>query len=135
MFRVGGFVTVGMVAVLVFGSIGGCSSFGYYDHRPVRQSHVYVEPQPVHVTRIAADHVCDERCYDHVYNGSRVIVLRGHRHGPGCGHRWNGRYWVIAKAASHRRSNDAHRVAPHPVKRRARGHFRGERPRRLRDHD
>lgn len=48
----------------------------------------------IHVER---RHVCTRNCPDHYYNGSRVIILRNHRHGPGCGHVWRDRYWVRAR--------------------------------------
>jgi hypothetical protein len=60
------------------------------DQRPVYRDPVY-EAIPV-------GHVCTRHCYDHYYDGSRVVVVRGgHRHGPNCGHKWNGRYWVSAE--------------------------------------
>ena len=43
---------------------------------------------------IERTHVCTRGCNHHFYNGSRVVVLRGHRHGPRCGHVWDGRYWI-----------------------------------------
>jgi hypothetical protein len=39
-------------------------------------------------------HICTPDCLDHYFDGEQLIFLRGHRHGPGCGHVWNGRYWV-----------------------------------------
>ena len=39
-------------------------------------------------------HICTDACHNHFYNGNRVVVIRGHRHGPNCGHRFSGRYWI-----------------------------------------
>lgn len=40
-------------------------------------------------------HICTPHCHDHYYDGERMIYIKGdHRHGPGCGHTWNGTYWV-----------------------------------------
>ena len=39
-------------------------------------------------------HVCTPDCHEHYYDGEKLVILRGHRHGPGCGHVWNGKYWV-----------------------------------------
>lgn len=54
--------------------------------------------------RVERRHVCTRNCYNHYYNGSRVVVLRHHRHHPGCGHVWNGRYWVLASRRGHPRN-------------------------------
>ena len=44
-------------------------------------------------------HVCSPSCHHHYYDGARLVVLDGHRHRPGCGHEWDGRFWVrIGKA-------------------------------------
>jgi len=51
-------------------------------------------------------HICNDGCFNHYYNGNRVVVLRGHRHGPDCGHRFNGRYWIRGKRV--RRGNVRH---------------------------
>ncbi len=51
-------------------------------------------------------HVCTDACFNHYYNGNRVVVIRGHRHGPNCGHRFNGRYWIRGKRV--RRGNVRH---------------------------
>lgn len=47
--------------------------------------------------RVERQHVCTRACQHHYYNGSRIIVLRNHIHGPGCGHVWQDRYWVRAR--------------------------------------
>jgi hypothetical protein len=64
---------------------GGSLSFSYHDQRPARTRHVH------------RTHVCTEACHHHYYNGTRVVVLDGHRHGPGCGHLWNGTHWIIVR--------------------------------------
>ena len=56
-------------------------SFSYYERGP----------RPVHRR---TTHVCTKDCHHHYHDGTRLVVTRGHRHGPGCGHVWNGRYWV-----------------------------------------
>lgn len=73
--------------VVVVVAAVGCTvrhvSVGYYDDRPPRRD-VYV------------DHICSHDCHDHYWDGRRIVVLKsGHRHYPGCGHRWTGRYWVV----------------------------------------
>ncbi|RME40765.1 MAG: hypothetical protein D6788_02690 [Planctomycetota bacterium] len=78
-------------AVLMAGILGmaGCSgasfSFHYDEHhyRPARPTYVRV------------DHVCTRACTNHYWDGSHVVVLRGHHHGPGCGHYWDGHHWVL----------------------------------------
>ncbi|MFQ5494377.1 MAG: hypothetical protein ACE5EX_03255, partial [Phycisphaerae bacterium] len=49
----------------------------------------------VHAPRV---HVCAHDCHDHYWNGVTLVALTGHHHGPGCGHHWNGKYWVLAKS-------------------------------------
>lgn len=66
-------------------------------------------------------HICTRNCLDHYYNGSRVIVLRSHRHHPGCGHLWNGSYWVVAARRGHPRA--AVRVPARHVCTRACNHY------------
>ncbi len=61
----------------------------------------YHEPRPVYRTQIDVGHICTEGCLDHYYNGSEVVVLRGHRHGYGCGHQWNSSYWVVVSQPQH----------------------------------
>lgn len=51
--------------------------------------------------RHSARHVCSRSCHHHYHDGSKLIVLDGHRHRPDCGHRWDGTYWV-ASARTHR---------------------------------
>ena len=55
----------------------------------------YHESRPTRETRVHVTHVCTPECR-HFYDGDRVVVIRErHRHGPGCGHYFNGRHWVV----------------------------------------
>ena len=69
-------------AVLCAGCHGGHLSVQYNGHRAHRTHYVDTA------------HVCTRHCQDHYYDGSRVVVIREHRHGSGCGHRWDGGHWV-----------------------------------------
>ena len=67
-----------------------------------RKETVYViKQEPRHYGH---DHVCTRHCHTHCYEGDRLIVLKGHRHGPGCGHRWTGRRWLVVRKPTVRRS-------------------------------
>ncbi|MCO6438383.1 MAG: hypothetical protein J5J06_14925 [Phycisphaerae bacterium] len=82
-------VAVGSTLLLLF--IAGCNrgslAISYHDHRsPPERTYVHV------------DHVCTDHC-DEYYDGHRVVVIRGHHHGPGCGHVWDGRHWVVIRKA------------------------------------
>ncbi len=59
-----------------------------------RRRTVYVHEQ--RPSRYGPGHVCTRDCHDHYHNGSRLVVVDRHRHGPNCGHRWNGRRWVVS---------------------------------------
>jgi hypothetical protein len=64
-------------------------------------------------TRVAVAHTCTRDCHHHYYDGTRLVVLRDHRHGPGCGHTWNGKHWVrvkrkVVKPAVHVCTRDCH---------------------------
>lgn len=73
------------LSLLAFaGCENGSLAINYHDHRP-----------PPERTVVHVDHVCTEHCHHHYYDGDRVVVLREHRHGPGCGHYWDGRHWVV----------------------------------------
>ncbi len=79
--------TVLTIAAILAGT--GChGSFVYYDdgHTTTKR-------------RVQRGHVHVKTCHDCYYDGPRLIVLTGHRHGPGCGHVWNGRHWVVARKA------------------------------------
>jgi hypothetical protein len=82
------------LAVLAAGlavGLGGCriSSFhvSAYDD----------DPPPVQRVYLPEGHVCGQHCEDHYYDGARVVVLSGHRHGPGCGHDWDGYRWIVIR--------------------------------------
>ena len=82
---------------LIVGCDGGSFSLAYHDDRPVRR--VYVDPGSVHV--------CTHGCHHHYWDGGRLVVLNGHRHGPGCGHHFDGKYWVRVSARGARVHVDA----------------------------
>ncbi len=95
-------VPAGLLLMLPgLGCAHGSLSVGYYDEEPVRHRH-------------ARTYVRTHGCPDCYYDGDRIVVIRGHRHGPGCGHRWDGRHWVVD------RPNRVHpKVVPAPVIRKA----------------
>lgn len=109
-------IKLAALAVAVF-ACGGCriSSFSmsaydddHYHHRPARVTHVYAQH---------GGHVCTHDCRDHYWNGTRLVVLAsGHRHGPHCGHHWNGSHWIV--------------VGGHKVKPLLRGRGKGKMKRR-----
>ncbi len=76
---------LGAVCLLAVGCGGGSYSFSYNEERPVRE------------TRVHTAHVCNHDCHHHYYDGTRLVVLRGHRHSRSCGHHWNGAHWVAVK--------------------------------------
>ncbi len=88
---------------------GGCriSSFSmsayddhHYRHRPAGVTHVYAHE----------GHVCSHDCHDHYWDGTRVVVLAGgHRHGPHCGHNWNGSRWIIVGKHAFKPSHRGHK--------------------------
>ncbi len=42
------------------------------------------------------EHVCSYDCHHHYWDGGRLVVIQGrHRHGPGCGHAFDGRRWLV----------------------------------------
>jgi hypothetical protein len=87
----------------------GCSlgrlSFNYYDD----DHHRY---RPVRVARVHTAHVCTYDCNEHYWDGASVVVLTGHRHGPHCGHSWDGAHWMIVREGKARRAHRRHaRVA------------------------
>ena len=83
-------VLLSLAAGSVF--VGGCVTVLRHEHyrRPVRRTHV-------HTTHVHPRTVCTHDCPDCYYDGSRVVVIKGHRHGPGCGHHWDGRNWVVVR--------------------------------------
>ncbi len=73
---------------LAAGCDGGGFALEYHDHRP---------PPPVYVEPV---HVCTHECHHHYWDGGKLVVLKGHRHGPGCGHVFEGGHWVLFSAGS-----------------------------------
>ncbi len=82
-------LVVACLAVVCSGCRLNSLSIGYHDdgYGHHRSTHV--------VTRIHSGHICSSSCHDHYWDGGRVVVLSGHRHGPGCGHYWGGSRWVV----------------------------------------
>ena len=39
-------------------------------------------------------HTCTRACDHHFWDGARLVILTGHRHFRGCGHKWSGHRWV-----------------------------------------
>jgi len=68
------------------------------------------EDGPRRVKRVPHRHVCSRSCHDHYYDGSDVVVIRGrHRHGPDCGHDWDGHHWVVVtKGKARVREHERH---------------------------
>jgi hypothetical protein len=52
----------------------------------------HVEP-----VAVSPGHVCVGDC-DHYYRGGRYYHVKGHRHGPGCGHVLREGVWVTLSA-------------------------------------
>jgi len=88
-----------VVALAVTGCFGKSMSFSYYEPDHVRVKRVYL---PSH-------HVCSHRCHEHYWDGRGVVVLRGHRHGPGCGHHWDGGYWKGIRKGNVKKIHPRHR--------------------------
>ncbi|MBI4716798.1 MAG: hypothetical protein HY763_03260 [Planctomycetes bacterium] len=85
---------------------GGCHDGGF--------SFDYAEGRKGKVTHVAA-HICSDHCA-HYYEGSRVVVIRGvHRHGPGCGHFFDGAHWVLVTHAPPPTTVVVHEPAPRPT--------------------
>ena len=69
------------LAALTVVSMGGCGDD--------RDDDIYVH-------RVDRGHVCTRACNAHYYDrGGQLVVIKGHRHGPNCGHRWNDGRWVV----------------------------------------
>ncbi|MGE3181974.1 MAG: hypothetical protein AB7N71_10105 [Phycisphaerae bacterium] len=49
----------------------------------------------VRVRTVERGHVCGPRCATHFHDGTNIVIADRHRHGPGCGHHWNGDNWVV----------------------------------------
>lgn len=79
----------------------GCGGGGHTEVRYERHDvHVYERP--------VSHHHCAYGCRDHYYDGVKLIYVKGHRHGPGCGHVWNGRYWVMADVVPYAHHDCSH---------------------------
>jgi len=92
-------VLLGCVAVVVSGCGGEQVSVRWGDPPPRRRV-VYVEET----------HICTRLCHDHYWNGSRVVVLSGHRHYDGCGHVFRGGRWIVVAGHGDRvRVTEVHR--------------------------
>lgn len=52
----------------------------------------------VRYRRVERGHVCGVDCHEHYYDGRKTVIVSGHRHGPGCGHHWDGRRWVVVRS-------------------------------------
>ena len=79
---------IGMTVLV--GLLGGCEggvAVNYYDSPP-RHRTVHVEH----------GHVCGHTCH-HYWSGGEFIILRGHRHGPGCGHALREGRWMVVRTA------------------------------------
>lgn len=55
-------------------------------------------------------HVCTVDCHHHYYDGRKLVVIKSHRHGPGCGHSWDGRRYVASKRVVVRRGRGPEHV-------------------------
>ncbi len=95
-----------VLGMLCMGCHGGSFALHVQEERPARVRHVH------------RSHVCTQACHDHYYDGARVVVIGGgHRHGPDCGHHWDGHYWVVV------RRSHPHRRAPHVCSRDCHHHY------------
>ena len=70
-----------LLAALMAFSVG-CVVSGHIDGEPVT---------------VRSGHTCVGDC-DHYYHGGRYYYVKGHRHGPGCGHVLRGGVWVTLSA-------------------------------------
>lgn len=95
---------VSLVSILIAcsGCVGGRVSFSYYDDdpRPAKVVRVHKHTRHVHEHR----RVCTRDCHDCYWDGTQVVIIEGHRHGPGCGHVWDGKHWVVVKKAKAKRA-------------------------------
>lgn len=83
----------------------------------------------VEVVRPDRGHTCELHCHPHYHdNRGKLIVVKDHRHGPGCGHQWDGRRWVAAKRVETRQRGHACDLDCHGH------HFEGGREVRLSRH-
>jgi len=104
-----------LVVVCVVVACSGCRlnslSIGYHDDDYGHHGGSHV------VTRIHSGHVCSSSCHDHYWDGGRIVVLSGHRHGPDCGHYWGGSNWVVKVKHPHKIQKRIHKLhKPNRVK-------------------
>lgn len=92
------------IVLVCLGCAAGRVSFSYYDDDPPPTRVVHVHKEPVHVHRRSV-HVCRRGDHDCYWDGAKVVVIPRHRHGPNCGHLWNGKHWVVVKKAKVRRAH------------------------------
>jgi hypothetical protein len=45
---------------------------------------------------VERDHLCNRSC-DHFWYGGEWFRIRGHRHEPGCGHKYTGVVWLYGE--------------------------------------
>lgn len=95
----------------------GCMGCGF---RSVSFSYYDDDPPPVRVARVHrhVHHTCGYDCHDCYWDGHKVVIIKGHRHGPGCGHVWDGKHWMVVKRSKarpvHRRTVKVHKARPIP---------------------
>jgi hypothetical protein len=77
-------VFMGTVAI-GFWCVGCSASVNVFEHD---------HPRRATIVRVDEGHVCSGDC-DHYYHEGRYLVIRGHHHGPGCGHHLEGIRWVL----------------------------------------
>jgi len=71
-----------LIATLLAAAAGGCVGH-------VQPAHYHPPPQG-EIVVVERVHVHDATC-GHYYYGNTWYYMQGHRHGPGCGHHWDGR--------------------------------------------
>ena len=90
--RLIGILALVPIALICVGCERASVAFNYYDDHP----------RPVHVARVVhapPPIVVVDDCPDCYWDGTRVVVIAGHRHGPGCGHIIDGDRWVVVRGA------------------------------------
>jgi len=94
-------------SALLMGCSEGSFSFNYVEDDP-----------PPRVVVVEPAHVCTPACAHYYHEGHYVVVKRGHHHGPGCGHVFDGRRWMVAVAtpSGHVHVEAAKGVHPPPAR-------------------
>jgi hypothetical protein len=99
--HVGLFKLVGLcgAAGLLAGCEGGVA-VNYYDSPPRHR-----------VVHVDHGHICSHTCH-HYWSGGEFVIVRGHRHGPGCGHTLHEGRWIVVRRTpevrTHADSPDVH---------------------------